>query len=302
MKTEPIHQDGTELTRKRTWAGTGLLIFSALGFTISMLSANMSVKHGIDVHTTNAMRYSVALVFLFLFQRIRHKRVKLPPRERYISLFLGITVFMMGVGYLGATEYIPISLAVLIFYTFPLFVAVISRFTENEIMTKMRLIAIIIAFIGLGLALEVGSIGRSNWQGVTYGFLSSLGCTSFINVNSRSLRNVDPQSVSFHCLSGGALLFWVFLLFTDIQAITLSQGVMLKMVLSGISLTFAYVTFFTGIEIVGPVRGAMLLNMEPVLTIILAAVLLGERLSTLQLFGALLVIAGIVMIARGKSA
>jgi drug/metabolite transporter (DMT)-like permease len=267
-----------------------------------MLSANMSVKHGIDVHTTNAMRYSVALVFLFLFQRIRRQSMKLPPRERYISLFLGITVFMMGVGYLGATQYIPISLAVLIFYTFPMFVAVISRFTENEIMTKMRLIAIIIAFIGLGLALEVGSITRLNWQGVAYGFLAAMGCTSFIIVNSISMRTVDPQSVNFHCLSGGALLFWVFLLFTDSQTITLSQPVMLKMVLSGISLTFAYITFFTGVEIVGPVRGAMLLNMEPILTIILAAVLLGERLSILQLSGALLVIAGIVMIARTKNA
>jgi drug/metabolite transporter (DMT)-like permease len=152
------------------------------------------------------------------------------------------------------------------------------------------------------LALEVGSITRLNWQGVAYGFLAAMGCTSFIIVNIISMRTVDPQSVNFHCLSGGALLFWVFLLFTDSQTITLSQPVMLKMVLSGISLTFAYITFFTGVEIVGPVRGAMLLNMEPILTIILAAVLLGERLSILQLSGALLVIAGIVMIARGKSA
>jgi drug/metabolite transporter (DMT)-like permease len=152
------------------------------------------------------------------------------------------------------------------------------------------------------LALEVGSITRLNWQGVAYGFLAAMGCTSFVIVSSISMRTVDPQSVNFHCLSGGALLFWVFLLFTDSQTITLSQPVMLKMVISGIALAFAYVTFFAGLEIAGPVRSSMLLNMEPVFTIILAAVLLGERLSTLQLFGALLVIVGIVMIARGKSA
>lgn len=302
MKTEPIHQDGTELTRKRTWVGTGLLIFSALGFTVAVLSANMAVKHGLDVHTANAIRYSVPVVFLFLFQRIRGKSVKLPPRERYISLFLGISVFMMGAGYLGATQYIPVSLAVLIFYTFPLFVTVISRFTENDVMSKMRLMAIIIAFIGLGLALEVGSIASLNWQGVAYGFLAAMGCTSFIIVNSISMRTVDPQSVNFHCLSGGALLFWVFLLFTNSQTITLFQPVMLKMVISSIALSFANVTFFAGLEIAGPVRSSMLLNMEPVFTIILAAVLLGERLSTLQLFGALLVIAGIVMIARDNRA
>jgi drug/metabolite transporter (DMT)-like permease len=170
MKTESNHQAGIQRTRKRTWMGIGLLNLSALGYAVAMLSANMAVKNGIDIHTTNAMRYTVALVFLFLFQRIRRHNAKLPPRERVISLSLGFTVFIMAAGYLGATQYIPISLAVLIFYTFPLFVVVISRFTENEPMTQMRLIAIIIAFVGLGFALEIGSIARLNWQGVAYGF------------------------------------------------------------------------------------------------------------------------------------
>lgn len=301
MKTESNHQAGIQRTRKRTWMGIGLLNLSALGYAVAMLSANMAVKNGIDIHTTNAMRYTLALVFLFLFQRIRRHNAKLPPRERVISLSLGLTVFIMATGYLGATQYIPISLAVLIFYSFPLFVVVISRFTEKEPMTKMRLIAIIIAFVGLGFALEIGSIARLNWQGVAYGFVSSLGCTSFIIINSRTMRTVDPQSVSLHCLFGGVLFFWIALLFTDSQTITLSQGVMLKVVLSGISIAFAYVTFFTGLKIVGSVRSAMLLNMEPVLTIILAAVLLGERLSGFQLFGAILVITGIVMITRDPS-
>lgn len=283
-----------------SWIGVGLLLLSALGFTIAMLFANMAYKDGIDVHTTNAARYLATVVFLFLFQKIRGKKLGLPPRERYTSLALGISVFMMGLGYLGATQYIPISLAVLLFYTFPVFVAVIARFTENESITAIRLIAIIIAFIGLGLAMEVHSLTNLNWQGVAFGFLSSLGCTTFVIVNSRSMRTADPQAVNFHCLAAGTVFFAAFLFFTGGPTGMLSYSALSKLCVSSLALAVGYVTLFTGLEIIGPVKTSMLMNAEPILTITLAASLLGERLVSIQLIGAALVILGIILITGGS--
>jgi threonine/homoserine efflux transporter RhtA len=102
----------------------------------------MAFKDGMGVSTTNAARYLVALFFVS-FSKDTQKKVKLPPQERYKALALGISVFVIGLGYLGATQYIPVSLAVLIFYSFPIFVAVISRFTEKEPITIIRLCAVI---------------------------------------------------------------------------------------------------------------------------------------------------------------
>ena len=52
---------------------------------------------------------------------------------------------------------------------------------------------------------------------------------------------------------------------------------------------------FLGTRLAGAARSSMILNLEPVLTIAIAAVLLGERLVPLQLFGAALVIAAVAM-------
>jgi drug/metabolite transporter (DMT)-like permease len=68
--------------------------------------------------------------------------------------------------------------------------------------------------------------------------------------------------------------------------------------LSGLVLSIAYVTLFIGLEIIGPVKTSMLLNAEPIITIILAAILLGERLAFTQLIGAGFVMAGIILISR----
>ena len=131
------HKVRTDLDGLLSFIGIGLLLISGLGFAASILIASTAIKGGIDVNTTNAVRYLVATVLLFVYQKAADKPIKILPHERFTALALGITVFMMGIGYLGATQYIPVSLAVLIFYTGPFFIIFISRFTEKEPITEI---------------------------------------------------------------------------------------------------------------------------------------------------------------------
>ena len=299
MKQSTI--DHMEMTSGRVSSllGVGLLLLSALGFTIAILFANMAYRDGMDVHTTNLARYFATVVLLFILQKIRGRKLNLPPRERYTSLALGISVFMMGIGYLGATQYIPISLAVLLFYTAPFMVTITARFTENELLTGRRLTAILMAFVGLCLVLEIRSLATLDWRGVAFGFLSALGCASFVIINSLTMRTADPQAVNFHCLAGGTALFALFLILAGGPTGTFTPLALLKAGGSGVALTVGYITFFVGLDIVGPVKTSMLLNAEPIYTILLAAIFMGDRLSSIQWVGATLVIMGIILITGG---
>lgn len=292
LKTQVI----AEPDRKQTFRGIGILLLSGLGFTLSMLIANMAFKDGVDLNTSNAIRHGMATVILIIYQKALAKKIGLLPRERYISFALGIPVFMMGVGYLGATQYIPISLAVLIFYTCPFFVAIISKFTENEPITPTRLTAIILAFIGLSLALKVQTTGGLQILGIMYAIMGAIGFASFVTVSSLMLKTADRQAVLLHSLAAGTILFLLFFVLTNGVEIIGTQVGWLKVSGSGIVVAFAYITFFAGMKIIGPVKATMIMNIEPILTIGLAAILLGERLSNIQIFGAVLVIGGIVLI------
>jgi drug/metabolite transporter (DMT)-like permease len=285
-----------EPDRTQTFKGVGLLFLSGLGFTLSLLIANKAFQDGINLNTSNAIRYFVATVLLIIYQKTRTKTIHLLPRERNISLALGVPVFMMGVGYLGATQYIPVSLAVLIFYTCPFFVAIISKFTENEPVTITRLAAIILAFIGLSLALKAQFTADLQILGIMFALMAAIGFASFITVSSLMLRTVDRQAVLLHSLAAGTLLFVLFFVLTSGAEIIVTRAGWLKVSGSGILVAFAYITFFAGMKIIGPVKASMIMNIEPVLTIGLAAISLGERLSNSQLFGAVLVIGGIVLI------
>jgi len=256
----------------------------------------MAFKDGLDLNTANAMRYCLATALLAIYLKVRKRKLRLPPRERIISLALGIPIFMMGVGYLGAIRYIPVSLAVLIFYTCPFLVAFISRFTENEPITATRLAAILLAFTGLALALKVQSTAAVSILGILFASMAAAGFASFVTVSSLALRAADRQAVLLHSLAAGTALFGLFFIITNGTEVAGTPSGWLKVGAAGVFVASAYITFFAGLEIAGPVKSAMILNIEPVLTIVIAALLLGERLAYVQLCGAGMVIGGIVLI------
>lgn len=280
----------------RSLVGIGWLLVSGLGFTISILVASAALKGGIDVHTSNALRYLSAIALLFVYQKATGKPIKIPPYERFTALALGITVFMMGIGYLGATQYIPVSLAVLIFYTGPFFIFFISRFTEKEPLTIIRLAAIVIAFIGLSLVLDVQSSGAFQLKGILFALMAAVGMATFVTVSSLAIRTADAQAVNLHAMFGGALLFLFFFFTAGGTVSAITPAGFFKLCGSGFAIGFAYITFYAGLKVVGPVRASMLLNVEPIFTVALAVILLGESLSLSQFMGAGLVIVGIIMI------
>lgn len=276
--------------------GVTLMLVSGLGFTCSILIASQATRGGIDISTSNVLRYFVAAVLLWAWHAASGTSMRINPRERYAALGLGFAVFLMGAGYLGATHYMPISLAVLIFYTGPFFIIIISRFTEKEPITIPRLTAICTAFIGLIMALKVGSTGSLPIVGILFAFAAAIGMASFVTVSGLAIRTASPQAVNLHSLVGGTLLFGLFLIAMGGPSGSITLNGLLLLIASGFSLAVGFITFFTGLKRIGPVRASILMNAEPVFTIIIAAILLGERLSTGQLAGAGLVVIGIVLI------
>ncbi|HEX8433589.1 EamA family transporter, partial [Archangium sp.] len=57
-------------------------------------------------------------------------------------------------------------------------------------------------------------------------------------------------------------------------------------------------TFFAGMEKVGPVVTSLLSTVEPLVAVLLGAFFLGERLSLLQGVGGLLILTAVILLAR----
>lgn len=106
--------------------GYGFSVLAAICFAGSLVLARICYDYGTNPESILVMRFAVLLVLLLIWNISRGKSLVLPTKLAAGSLLVGMTYFI-GIGsYLSAVAYLPVSLAVLIFYTFPIVVVIIT--------------------------------------------------------------------------------------------------------------------------------------------------------------------------------
>src|SRR3546814_10760119 len=117
--------------------------------------ARLAYLAGTDVPTATTVRFVAGVLTIGALIVITRRPLRLPARANWGSLGLGLLSTITSLGYMGSIFYIPASLAVLIFYSFPLLVAVGARWTEGEPVGGTKLVGLAVAFAGLAIALGV---------------------------------------------------------------------------------------------------------------------------------------------------
>lgn len=197
-----------------------------------------------------------------------------------------------------ALRFASASVVTVLLYAYPAIVAFADALVRRERVGARRMAAIGLTFAGCALAAGLAGAGvEVSGAGVALGLGAAVGYALFTLLSARLVSR--PRMV---------LMTYTFALSAvGIGAIALIAGESLSpagwsaelwLLLVGIVLlpTVAAVGLFLhGVRKLGASRTALVSTLEPVFTIAMAAVLLGERLSVAQAVGAVLVIAGIVL-------
>ncbi len=288
----------------RYLVGIGMIVISASAFSLSLVTANLAYREGIDVNTYNAARFLLAAGLLGTLVRASGRAFPFPAYTRAVGLILGVPIFACSYGYLAATQYISVSLAVLIFYTSPLLVVLLARVVDREPITAGKVIALVMAFAGLGLALKVDPSQQLDGRGVGLAFVAAMGAAALVTLSHRAMRQADGQRLNLYGLGSASILFVLFVLLQGGPTLPATGSGWMKLAVTSVALAVGYVTLFAGIHAIGPVFASMFLNLEPLITIGMAVLWIGESLSVAQVEGAGLVLGGIVLLSlqRRKSA
>ena len=201
-------------------------------------------------------------------------------------------------GYLWSVFYLPVTLAVLIFYIYPILTLFIASLLDRRMPRLIELALLLAAFLGLALALGV-SFEQLDWVGVALVTGGALGIASSFVWMSRILGQEDTMAVTFHMALSGAALAFLATLGAGALSYPGPDG-LAWLALAVVLICFAagFLCMFRGVGLIGPVRAATIMNLEPVATIALAALILGERMTALQLVGASVVILAVALSQR----
>lgn len=287
------------MTTDRRLLGIALALTSAAAFGVMPVLTKVVYDDGAEPVGVLAVRFAVAAAVLQLLARTR--REPRPP-GRTLALLAGLG----GVGYVGqalcyffALERISAGLTSLLLYFYPALVVVLGAVALRD---RPRPLAVgCVAVATLGTALTIGPVGGGQTTGVLLGLSAALVYAVYILVSSR-VQGVGPFSTAAWVLSASAAVTGVLALVTRPQ---LPSAPLAWLALVGVALigtVVAVTTFFAALALLGPADTAVVSTVEPVVSIGVAALVLGERLSPLQLAGGAVVLLAVGVLARTRPA
>jgi drug/metabolite transporter (DMT)-like permease len=219
------------------------------------------------------------------------------PQRRLLALALGMGFFQLGssAGLLFGFDHAPAALIVLIFYAYPMLVSIAASLLFAEPFGRRQASVFFLSL--LGLALTAGKPGSAPAAGVALGLLAALCTTGYFLAGRYVLsEGVDPLAVTSvnYLLPSLALL-----------AIGASHGVRTPtwtgfgyaLGVAVLSTIVPIVMLLSAIRAVGAGTSALLSVIEPFMAVVLAYLILGERLSATQLVGGCFLAAGVAVSA-----
>lgn len=281
-----------DVTERRQWAGLALLIAALLGYSLCVILARTVYDHGGNALAALISRMGLFAIGVYIYFRVTGQSPYLAPGERYASLGLGLIIAVQSFAYYSAFEFIPVSLAALIFYTYPTVVAVAVRLISRTPLTPLMLGALVAAFFGIALVLEV-SLATLDAEGIVRAFIASVGMATTTIVSSRILRRADARRMALHTAASAAGVYVLAAALTGTAALPADAVGWAALLALPLFYVVAALGWYSTMPILGAMRVAFISNTEPIFTVFLATTLLGEVLSVQQMAGAALVIGAI---------
>ena len=188
----------------RAWVGNILALTAAVAFAFSNTTASVAFQGGSNPITLAAVRFVLPAIVLVVRLSASGRSVWLPKRDGWIAVALGALTAAYTWALLSAISTIPLALAILTFYLFPLVATLILGFFGWDKLGRKTIATIVIAFAGLALALDP-RVGNLDLTGMSLAFLASLRAW-------RHCRCVQPRAARWrfgqsHCIWRRCLLF-----------------------------------------------------------------------------------------------
>ena len=300
-------------------ASTGVLfaIGAAALFAVNGNVSKVAMLNGISSLELVSVRSAGTALILLVATALRNPAaLRVGRRELGFLALYGITgIAMVQWLYFVAIQRMPVGIALLFEYTAPLMVALWVRFVQKK-PVKSRL------WLGLACALGGLALVAQFWKGMTLdpvGLISAVGAgaalASYYLMGEHGQRERDPVSLMGFTFGFSAVLWaivspwWTFPFTRLVHTVDLPGALPgrapLWLMVAWIILLGSVVPFLLvllAVRRLGPARVGLIGMLEPVGAGIIAWVLLGEFLTTVQIVGAVIVLVGIVLAETARQA
>ena len=285
--------------------GAGLCAISAAGFASLSILGKLAFNADLNIVTILSLRYAGAAALLAVYLALFRKRKLLFDLRQVLILVLLGAVGYAGQSalYFAALERNTASLNSLLLYVYPVFVALFNWFLNRRTLSAREWAALALAFSGVILTLNPARILQGgnvpvDLLGIALVLGSAIWYAAYIITSDRFTRQAGAWVSLVWISLGAAISFTVAGAFTHNLDFNLGpEGILILLGMVTLSTILALGAFLAGMQRVGPTTASLLSTLEPVFTVLLAMIFLGEFLTTTQIVGGGLVLSAAVLLS-----
>jgi drug/metabolite transporter (DMT)-like permease len=279
---------------------TGILLIaiSAASFGTLAIFSKFLYRDGLDIFTILFLRFGIAALLMLVILLIRGEKF---PRGKILLQLIG----MGALGYVGqsfsyltAIQYASAGLVALLLYLYPMFVFILSVIILHEKATWIKIVAILIALIGTALTVDPAG---GQLSGILLAIAAALIYSIYIIVGTNVMKHVSAVQSSVVIFASAGTVYGILMSFNGVHLPSTDSGWVNILGIVLIATVIPVVTFLAGLERIGPTNAAMLSTLEPVVTVLLAAWIFGERLQSIALFGGGMILIAVIVLTRGEA-
>jgi drug/metabolite transporter (DMT)-like permease len=286
------------LKNKKTVLKASLLI-ALSGFLYGFLGyfGTKVLQENISVSAMLFWRFFIAGMTIFIIVFKNHFFYSPQKKQDNANLF---AMFILGaLGYAGASGFYFIAaqslgtgLSMVIFFSYPIMVVFFSWMIHRQRFQVTTLLCLIGMMIGLCL-LPHQQNAHIHFYGIIWGVLSALAYTLYVmGTKKYATFNMNPNFASMMVCFGAAMVFLIRTILSHTFAWpTNVNGWLFLLALSILSTVIPIQLMLHGLKHISSVRASIISVLEPLVTLFVGIILLGETISQNQIFGVILLLA-----------
>jgi drug/metabolite transporter (DMT)-like permease len=284
---------------------TGLVAFAACSFGAISILVAIATNAGAPLLGVLTWRYVLAALVLLIVLLRSGRRPD--GRGFRVMMTAGLMQSLIAVLSLSALRYISAGTLAFLFYTYPAMVAVLARVRHSEPLSPPRLIALGLSLTGIFVMIGAPGGESLHPAGIALAMISALLYALYIPMIAAMQRELSPTATAMYMTAGAAVFLGVAGMSQG--ELTLSYPAVAWWSILWLALlctAAAFLMFLKGLDVLGPVRTAIVSTVEPFFTAVLGASFLSQPMSNSTFIGGSLIAAAVILLqlrsSNGKAA
>jgi drug/metabolite transporter (DMT)-like permease len=262
-------------------------------------------NRGVSALALTQIRQTVSFFLLMsLFLVCRRGLLHIRLKDVAFFAILGIGLAMVQISYYTAISKIQVAPAILLQYMAPVFILLYSAVFMKERISVTKGVSLLLAVAGCALVAGVYEVDflKLNLAGVAWGLMSAVVFSFYTLYGQAGLKRYSAMTLFAYASGFGAIFWWVVNPPQAFFAVNYSGFMWLAFAYVAVFGTvLPFVLYFEGLKRMEASRVSITSTLEPVVAGVAAYFFVGETMAFLQIFGGVLVLAGIVLLQQSPS-